>query len=106
MTAEHITLDVEPPEVIETPRVIEVRCGNSFVTVKQLDGRMGVKWTVYNLDGAGMSGPVQESPTCATAGEVLPWARERVQLMERERLSFAALRRHLGDSMPSRPETS
>lgn len=106
MTAEEIRLAVEPPEVQAVPRVVEVACGDSYVTVKQLDGRRGLKWSVYSNDGAGMNGPIQESPNGATLEAVLPWAHERVRLMERERLSFAALRRHLGKGMPATESSS
>lgn len=105
MTAEEIRLAVEPPPVRDIPRVIEVACGESYVTVKQMDGRAGRKWTVYSNDGAGMSGPVMEAPTGPTPDEVLPWARERARLLERERLSFSALRKQLGDAMPAEPKT-
>jgi len=100
MSLVNIKLTLQTPEVQEIPRTIEVSCGDSFVTVKQLDGRRGKKWTVYSSDGVGMSGPVMEAPNGATAEDVLPWARERVRLMERERLCFKALRDQLGDAMP------
>lgn len=105
MTAEEIRLDVESPPMVAIPRVIEVACGESYVTVKQMDGRTGRRWTVYSNDGAGMSGPVHEAPTGTDAEQVLPWAKERARLLERERLSFAALRHHLGEAMPTKDAT-
>lgn len=100
MTAEVISLSVEPPAVEDVPRVIEVACGDSFVTVKQVDGRSGRRWTVYSNDGAGMNGPIQAAPLGESPDTVLPWARERARLMERERLSYAALKARLGDAIP------
>lgn len=97
MRTEVLTVAIEPPGVETTCRVIEVTCGESYVTVKQLSGRQGDKWTVFSLDGAGLSGPIPEAPVGADAGAVLPWAQELVRRRERERLAYAELRRKLGD---------
>jgi hypothetical protein len=101
VSTEVLTLSVEPPEVEAIARTIEVRCGDSYVTVKQMDGRLGRKWTVYNMDGRGMNGPIQEAPVGPDAAEVLPWAHELVRRKERERLAYAELRRKLGDAIPA-----
>lgn len=95
-----LTVVVEPPEVKVIPRTIEVACGDSYVTIKQMDGRRGRKWTVYSNDGHGMNGPIQEAPVGAGFDDVLPWANELVRRTERERLAYAELRRKLGDAKP------
>lgn len=101
MSGEVITVNIEPPEVVAIARTLEVACGDSYVTIKQLDGRRGIKWTVYSNDGQGMSMPVQEAPTGPTSEDVLPWASEYVRRKERESLAYADLRRKLGDAIPA-----
>lgn len=101
MSGEVITVNIEPPEVEVIPRSIEVRCGDSYVTVKQISGRQSDRWTVYNLDGQGMNMPIEPAPVGPEAAEVLPWAHAYVRAKERERLAYNELRRKLGDAIPA-----
>lgn len=101
MSGEVLTVAIEPPEVEAIPRTIEVRCGDSYVTVKQMSGRQSDRWTAYNLDGQGMNMPIEQAPVAPDAAGVLPWAHELVRRKERERLAYAELRRKLGDAIPA-----
>lgn len=97
---EVLTVPIEPPGVETISRVIEVACGDSYATVKQISGRQGDRWTVFSQDGQGMNGPIPEAPVGDDAGAVLPWAQELVRRKERHRLAYAELRRKLGDVVP------
>lgn len=94
-----LTVAIEPPEVEDIPRTIEVRCGDSYVTVRQMGGRQSNRWTVCSLDGQGMNGAIEQAPVASDAAGVLPWAHELVRRKERERLAYAELRRKLGDAI-------
>lgn len=101
MTAESITLDIEVPQTAVTSRTVEVRCGNSFVTIRQVMGRTDEEWTVYEGDSfdqgrnKGLQGKVNEAPTYNNSEDLVPWATELVRRRERKNLATAALNKHV-----------
>lgn len=98
MTAEDITLSVETPQVVITARTLEVRCGDSYVTLRQVMGRTD-EWTVYEQDGRqmGLVGKVDNAPNAPTSEELLPWAADLVARRERARLARRALSQAVDD---------
>ena len=97
----NINFTVRPPDVLAIPRDIEVVCGETFVSIRQMDGRLGARWTVFNREGRGIYGPMQEAPTGAETADVLPWARSYVLEVERKRLAHLMLNRILDDYEPA-----
>jgi hypothetical protein len=98
MTAEDITLSVETPPVVITARTLEVSCGDSYVTIRQVMGR-GDEWTVYESDGRqmGLVGKVDSAPNAATSEELVPWAADLVTRRERARMARRALAQVVDD---------
>lgn len=84
---EHIELDVTLPDVVEEPRVLIVRCGESTVEVKE-HGHVGSgQWAVWTGAHVVYGGTAMSTiEGCAAA------ARDRVQADERRRLFHKALR--------------
>ena len=103
MTAESITLDIEVPEAVVTSRTVEVACGDSFVTIRQVMGRTDADWTVYEGDAfdigrnKGLVGKIDKAPTAANSEELVPWAADLVTRRERAKRATIALRRQADD---------
>lgn len=103
MNAESITLSIEVLDPVVTARTVEVRCGRSFVTIRQVMGRTDEEWTVYEGDSfdqgrnKGLQGKVRDAPTYALAEDLIGWATELVTRRERTNLATAALQKHVGD---------
>lgn len=105
MTAEEITLEFTVPEPLTIARTLEVRCGESRVTVRQVMGTGDDEWTVYEGDSfdigrnKGLVGKVANAPTAGNAEAVIPWAADLVVRRERRRLAVATLQ-GLTDDQP------
>lgn len=99
-TAEDITLTVQTPQVVAVARALEVRCGDSYVTLRQVMSRSDDEWTVYEQDGRqkGVVGKVDNAPIAATSEELLPWAADLVTRRERARLARRALSQAVDDA--------
>jgi len=107
VTTETITFSVDVPEAAAVPRVIEVECGDSRVTLRQVMGRTDRDWTVYEGDGfdqgrnKGLVGQVENAPRAENPDDLISWAADLVTRRERARLATFALRR-VADDKPHR----
>jgi hypothetical protein len=103
MNTETITFSVKVPEAAAVPRVIEVECGDSRVTVRQVMGRTDRDWTVYEGDGfdqgrnKGLVGQVTNAPRAESPDDLIPWAADLVTRRERARLALFALQKVADD---------
>jgi hypothetical protein len=105
VSVEEIRLDVQVPESVTVARIVEVHCGASRVTIRQVMGPSDEEWTVYEGDGfdqgrnKGLVGKIDKAPRGDTAEALLPWASDLVTRRERKRLALAALV-HVVDDQP------
>jgi hypothetical protein len=111
VSVEEIRLDVEVPEPSTVARTVEVRCGASCVTIRQVMSARDEDWTVYEGDGfdqgrnKGTVGKIEKAPRGDNAEELIPWASDLVTRRERKRLALAALGRQVDDQPHAVEET-
>lgn len=99
MNAEVVTLKIECPDPVVIARTVEVACGGSYVTLRQIMSRSDDEWTVYEGEGRdrGLVAKVANAPHAETSEHLLPWAVDLVTRRERKRLADAALRSQIDD---------
>lgn len=111
MTVEQICLDVDVPEPVSIARIVEVHCGASKVTIRQVMGTSDQDWTVYEGDGfdqgrnMGLVGKIDKAPNEANPEALIPWASDLVARRERRRLALAALGNVVNDQPRSQEGT-
>lgn len=99
MTRQTIVLEVDTPDVVVMARVLEVGCGDSYVTIRQVMGPSDNDWTVYKGRGReqGLVGKVDNAPYAPNPSELIDWASDLVTRMEHASLARAALGQQLDD---------
>lgn len=88
--AEHeITLHADLPDVVETPYRVEVRCGETAVSVHEHGVQGSGSWAVWTGGGYVLG---EEGGKYLTIEQAIAAAREHVRHKERSRLLHAQLR--------------
>lgn len=104
MTAEDIKLSIQVPDPVIISRTVEVHCGTSCVTLRQVMGPTDQDWTVYEGDGfdqgrnKGLVGKVDKAPRGDSPEGLIPWASDLVTRRERKKLALGAVGRVVDDA--------